>query len=68
MGWPKYYSEGSEHKELFLTEAEWHVPKSAANKINKDEEWESKCVQGPGVLLTEFDNVVAIDVIRTEKN
>jgi hypothetical protein len=71
VGWAKYFSEDSKTMALFVSEATWHLPKapivSAApvdfSKVAPGDitNYTTVDVVGPGVLVTRFDDVVAID-------
>ena len=57
VGWPKYYSmHAKEAPQLFLTNATWH---------RKDQnQYVARDVNGSGVLITSWDHVTAIEILR----
>jgi hypothetical protein len=69
VGYAKYFAEDSKAMALYLADATWHVPQMPANQtdftkiapadITSYVEVEVK----PGVLITRFDDVVAIEQI-----
>lgn len=66
VGWPKYYSETGERKELFLADATWHLPVRQPTVADQpqDGDFIEKDVDGEGVFLVNFDNVIAIEIGR----
>jgi hypothetical protein len=71
IGWAKYFSEDSKSMALFVSDATWHLPtvpagggaqidftKMAPGDIAS---FVAVDVKGPGVLVTRFDDIVAID-------
>lgn len=71
IGWAKYFSEDSKTMALFVAEATWHLPQApvvngAAVEFSKVApgdivNFAAVDVVGPGVLITKFDDIVAID-------
>jgi len=59
VGWIHWYSEDGAKKELFLGKATWHLPTTTHGVagITKTD------VKGPGVFLSNFDEVIGIDFI-----
>lgn len=71
IGWPKYYSEEGEVREVFLAKATWHFPiKSDDNGRNESDEsspaFRDVDVDGDGVLISNFSKVKAIEVLKGE--
>lgn len=56
IGWPKYFSEDTEKTALFLAKAVWHFV-SPSGFVEEE-------IDGPGVLMTNFDDVIAIEQLR----
>ena len=54
VGWPRYYSEDGERKELFLAEAAW-------SRLNDDGTYREEAVDGDGVFVCNFDEIIAIE-------
>lgn len=73
VGWAKYFSEDMKTMALFLSDATWHLPETPmANGTPADitkigpgdiSSYVQINVDGPGVLITKFDDVVAIEQI-----
>lgn len=56
VGWPRYYSlDATETPQLFLADATWHRKNGGAYKASD--------ILGPGVLITEWANVRAIEFL-----
>jgi Family of unknown function (DUF6338) len=73
VGWPKYYSEEGESREVFLAKATWHFPvKSDSSDADKGGNspvpFKEVDVEGDGVLLSNFTKVKAIEILKGEKN
>lgn len=66
-GWPRYYSEEPDQKELFLADAVWYVPKTNGIKESLVHlgQFDERPVSDPGILLTDFSNIIAIEVKKT---
>ncbi len=69
VGWPKYYSEEGEIREVFLCKATWHFPiKKEAPENGGGEDsppaFREVDVEGDGVLISNFSKVKAIEVLK----
>lgn len=63
VGWPLYYSDSDKVEQLYIEQAIWYVPQNPNNTfvVQKNEQFfEKEC---GGVLLTNFSNIVAIEII-----
>lgn len=56
-GWPEMFSSMGRPREIFLAEATWYDLNEAGEVITSD-------IEGPGVYLSNFDDVVAIEILR----
>ena len=71
VGWPKYYSEEGEVREVFLAKATWHFPIKADAKDGSASDcsppvFRDVDVEGDGVLISNFSKVKAIEVLEGE--
>lgn len=57
IGWPRYYSPAGKPKELFVADATWWRPDLTGNPTTTD-------VIGPGVYISDFDDIVAIELLE----
>jgi hypothetical protein len=57
IGWPRFYSQFGDARELFLAEARWMVPDGSGTLTSAD-------VQGPGVYIADFSKIEAIEVLN----
>lgn len=68
VGWPKYYSEDGEAKEIFIAEATWYIP----NNCQKDQDgtinYQEIEVEGEGVLISSFTKVKAVEFLTGDVN
>jgi hypothetical protein len=74
VGWAQYFSEDSKTMALFVSEATWHLPQAPVaggtavdfTKVAPGDitSFVAVDVAGPGVLVTRFDDVVAIDQLN----
>jgi hypothetical protein len=56
VGWPRYYSQFGDPREVFLADATWWEPDRSGATISTD-------VTGPGVYISDFSTVTAIEVL-----
>jgi hypothetical protein len=56
-GWPEMFSSMGRPREIFLADATWYDLNEAGEVITSD-------IEGPGVYLSDFDNVVAIEILQ----
>lgn len=64
IGWPRFYSEYGEARELFLSDAAWRVPAPAAGHAHGAAPAAQEMnVAGPGVYVGNFEEVLGIDVL-----
>ena len=61
IGYPKFYAEDSEAKALFVGKASWHT---LVTQPDNSQAYVGKDVAGPGVLVSNFDDIIAIDVLE----
>lgn len=70
VGYAAYFSEDSNARALFVAKAIWHLPVTAGgvefSKMAPGDitTFASRPVAGPGVLVTNFDDVIAIDQVN----
>ena len=57
VGWPKYFSSTGKPREIFVADATWYHPDEAGELIATN-------VSGPGVYVSNFDDVVAIELLQ----
>lgn len=57
IGWPRYFSATGKPREIFVADATWYHPDENGELIATD-------VNGPGVYLANFDDVVAIEMLE----
>lgn len=57
IGWPKFYSQFGDPREIFLADASWWVPDEDGTLIAQD-------VLGAGVYIADFSRVEAIEVLK----
>ena len=57
VGWPRFYSQFGEPRELFLVDASWWEPDGAGGMIEKK-------VDGAGVYVSDFSKIEAIEVLK----
>ncbi len=57
IGWPKYYSPTGKPRELFMADAIWWEPTEDGSYVTVE-------VDGPGVYISDFTKVVAIELIN----
>ena len=57
VGWPQFYSQFGDPRELFLAEATWWEPDPAGGFATKD-------VAGAGVYISDFSEIEAIEVLK----
>lgn len=57
VGWPQYYSATGKPRELFLADATWWEPNAAGVPTPVD-------VAGPGVYISDFSTVRAIELLE----
>lgn len=73
VGWPKYYSEEGEVREVFLAKATWHFPVKNDESGEKaggviDIIYRDAEVNGDGVLISNFSKVKSIEILKGENN
>ncbi len=56
VGWPEYYSEDSQRREVFLAEAIWFIPQV-------DGTYRPPEIDGPGVYLTDWSAIEALELL-----
>ena len=57
VGWPKFYSQFGDPREVFLAEASWLVTDGSGALVVED-------VAGAGVYISDFSRVEAIEVLK----
>lgn len=57
IGYPKYYSMKNNEVALFVGKAAWYLPDGLGFKELE--------IKGEGVLITEFEDIIAIDVLHS---
>ena len=57
VGWPEFYSPPGKPREIFVADAIWY-------RFDENSERVSDEVDGPGVYLSNFDDVVAIEFLN----
>ena len=57
VGYPKYFSLDGSEKSLFIASGKWYLWDEKTAKYNEKE------IDGPGVLLTNFDEILAIEIL-----
>lgn len=71
VGWPKYYSETGESREVFIAEATWHFPYGTDCESNSNpmpRRYNEVDVYGEGVLISNFSKIRAIELLDGENN
>lgn len=57
VGWPKYFSPSGKPREVFVADATWWVPEENGEVTATD-------VKGPGVYISDFDDIIAIEMLE----
>lgn len=71
VGWPEYFSEEPDNRQIFLAKACWHYPNSPANRAiscadaigSSGKKFLKEDVPGRGVLIVSFTDIVAINFL-----
>ena len=57
VGWPRFYSQFGDPREIFLVDAVWWEPDANGATISSE-------VAGPGLYVADFSNVTSIEVLN----
>ena len=63
IGWIGWYAETGADKQLFIREATWHMKADTQAGEGGDSTMKID-VDGPGVFVSNFDNVLGIDILK----